>query len=736
LSGNALTLLHDHDICSLPVPAPRQLYPLAALLLRSRTVKGGLQNALSYLVQEYGWALGLVWQVRQGQLRFAGSWHQDHVAAANFLALSRVEPFRLGESLPRTVLDNGVACVVSDIRQGAHMVRYEAARHAGLKRAVAWPLRDDAGLLGVLELYGSTAGAPGAAQLGLLDAQCRDIARFLEARRFDERLRTQHAQLAQAQRIARLAYWEYLPESASFHWTDELAEWLGLNMGHLPVTLDDYMKLVHPDDRNTLRAAWHQLMQAGSGHIELEHRVASRSANLFHVLLHAEAQFDDQGEPERVSGTLQDITEQKRAEARVQASERRWLAAFRNSPLPSFIIDAESRCCQAWNDELIDFLGMAPEQVQGRTAVELGLWSLTTEKRIVSRRGGADDGIRHLECRMRHKEGDRFLLVNTEHLEIEDRDAVLVQLVDITSRKRLEQSLRLTVAAVEHSGDALVILSMRGRIISVNPAFTRITGYADGQAIGRSFDKLLHDPAGNPGSSFFREVAATVQQHGYWEGEVHARTRSANDIPVLLSLSPIRDDAGKVTHYVSVFSDISRQKDYEHRLRQMALHDSLTGLPNRRLFIERGNQALLGSERHDQGVSVLFIDLDKFKPVNDKYGHAVGDALLVQVAQRLASVVRSADTVARLGGDEFVVLLPELSDTKSLVVVAKKIIHALGQSFDIDGQALSISASVGIARYPNDGADIESLLRAADDSLYRVKEAGRNDYCFSSNDPS
>lgn len=734
LLNGKLTLLDRHQRNTLPLPAVDALYPLAATLLKARTVKGGLQNVIEYLVQNGPWSLGLVWLVKDGQLRFCCYSNRPEINAQAFVALSRVEPFRQGAGLPRTVLETTSACVVGQLEQGAHMVRFQAAKQAGFAAALAWPVQDDGELMGVVELYATHSIKLSNADYGLLNAQCCDVARFLEARRFDERLRTKHAQLAQAQRIARLAYWEYVPVTSSFRWTSELAEWLGVNVGRLPMRLTDYLALVHTDERETLQLAFSQLGQPDTPRIEIEHRLVTVQGKLFHVLLQAEAEHDDDAGVLRISGTLQDLTEQKDTEARVQASERRWQAAFRNSPLPSLIFDAETWQCQSWNDELLQFLDLPADQVQGRSPIELGLWSRVVGKRIGASLHTGDGAVRHLECRMRRKDGDRFLLVNMEHLDLDGRDSILTQLVDITSRKRLEQTLRLTAAAVEHSGDALVILSQKGRIVSTNPAFSRITGYDQNKALAKVFDKLIR-PACPQNKPFFQTALQEMSEQGTWEGEVTLIKRSSETVPILLSLSAIRDDAGQVTHYVSVFSDISKQKEYEERLRQMALNDGLTGLPNRRLFIERGNQALLAAERHDQGVSVLFIDLDKFKPVNDQHGHAVGDALLVQVARRLSMAVRSADTVARLGGDEFVILLPELSDTQGLTVVAQKIIRLLDEPFDIEGEQLKISASVGIARYPVDGADIDALLRAADDSLYTVKEEGRNGFAFYSEDP-
>lgn len=419
------------------------------------------------------------------------------------------------------------------------------------------------------------------------------------------------------------------------------------------------------------------------------------------------------------------------ARARVLAGERRWEAAFRNSPIPSMITDAASGVCLSCNEEMEEFMARPRSAIVGCTALELGLWSAAVEQRKIARRLRAQGSVRQLELHCRLSHGDRWVLVNMEAVELDGRSCYLTQLVDITSRKHLEQQLRLTVAAVEHSGDALVIVSTRGIIASVNPAFTRITGYGTPQALGKSFDRLLHRPTGRYPADFFRNLTRNLRRDGHWEGEVWARRHDGQDIPILLSLSPILDDAGRITHFVCVFSDISRQKQYEAQLRAKALHDDLTGLANRTLLLEHGEKALQQARRNQGHVAVLFADLDLFKQVNDRHGHAVGDALLRQIADRLRHSVRQSDTVARIGGDEFVVLLCDSADDADLEAIARKLIDRLGKPFYVDGSRLQVGVSIGIARYPNDGDDMASLLETADNGLYKVKASGRNNFHLS-----
>ncbi len=271
-------------------------------------------------------------------------------------------------------------------------------------------------------------------------------------------------------------------------------------------------------------------------------------------------------------------------------------------------------------------------------------------------------------------------------------------------------------------------MNQQGNILSINPAFTQVTGYTEERALGQWFFGLIHKASGRHDKPFFRQAIGTIEAEGSWKGEAWGRRADGKVIPTLLTLSAIRHpENDQVTHYVGVFSDISKQKEYESRLQQMAWYDDLTGVANRALLIERGNRALLQAERHDGVIALLFVDLDRFKAVNDTYGHAAGDELLRQVAERLCLCVRASDTVARVGGDEFVILLPEVAEEDGAEVVAAKIRRGLAEPFVVDGHAVDIGVSIGIAHYPTDGLDMPTLLQQADEGLYRAKRAIRND---------
>lgn len=294
---------------------------------------------------------------------------------------------------------------------------------------------------------------------------------------------------------------------------------------------------------------------------------------------------------------------------------------------------------------------------------------------------------------------------------------------DITERKRAEEELRQAATVFESSMEGIVITDDGRRIISVNNAFTAITGYTADEVRGRDPRVLA---SGRHDQDFYRGMWAALDNAGQWQGEIWNRRKDGGLYPAWENISVVRDSTGRVVNYVAVLTDISAIKEVEERLHHLAHHDPLTGLPNRLLLHATLDRALEHARRHGTRIALLFLDLDRFKLINDTLGHQYGDRLLRAAADRLRQHTRAEDMVARLGGDEFVILLDDIAAPEDVSHIAEKIIESLAEPIDLGDQKTTISASVGISLYPDDARDREGLLKAADAAMYGAKESGKN----------
>lgn len=300
-------------------------------------------------------------------------------------------------------------------------------------------------------------------------------------------------------------------------------------------------------------------------------------------------------------------------------------------------------------------------------------------------------------------------------------------MLDITARKEAEAGLRLSRQVFDNTAEGILITDAYFNVLEVNQAYLGITGYSREEVIG---EKPVVMNTGLHNQQYYDELWRTLREEGKWVGEIWSRRKNGESYPEWLSISAVTDSKKIVQNYVAVFTDITQRKQSEERLQFLASHDALTHLPNRMLLQERIEQGLLRARRSNGKLAVLFIDLDRFKVINDTLGHHAGDMLLQEAARRLKECLRVSDTVARQGGDEFVVLIEDFSDVQYLSSVARKIMAVLAQPFILLNQELYISASIGISVYPQDGMDIHALLKNADVAMYRAKESGKNTFHF------
>lgn len=298
---------------------------------------------------------------------------------------------------------------------------------------------------------------------------------------------------------------------------------------------------------------------------------------------------------------------------------------------------------------------------------------------------------------------------------------------DITEHRRAEAQLRLTAKVFESSDQGIFITDAQARIISANPAFEGITGYAQEEVVGKTPAVLS---SGRHDKAFYSDMWRSVAENGYWQGEIWNRRKNGEIYPEWLTASAVKDERGNVTHYIGVFSDIGEQKAAHERIEYLAHYDALTGLPNRSRLQDLLAATTANARGAQTKVAVLFLDLDRFKDINDSLGHAAGDALLVAFAERLKGCIRAEDAAIRLGGDEFVAILAEVKRSEHAAVVAEKIIEAAAKPYLVAGQEIVETLSIGISLYPDDGGDVGTLVRNADVAMYAAKEAGRNTYQF------
>lgn len=297
----------------------------------------------------------------------------------------------------------------------------------------------------------------------------------------------------------------------------------------------------------------------------------------------------------------------------------------------------------------------------------------------------------------------------------------------LASLEQANERLELFARLFENSGEAIIITDAERKILMVNPAFERITQYSAAEVIGED-PRLLS--SGKQTAEFYRQMWASIDALGHWSGEIWNRRKNGDVYPEWLSIGVIKNSKGKILNYISLFSDITKRKEAEHRIEFLAHYDTLTRLPNRALFADRLRHALLVADRSHAKVGLMFLDLDKFKVINDTMGHLAGDMLLQSVAERLMGCVRQSDMVCRQGGDEFLILLEEIGSRQDIDMVASKIMEAMTSVHLIGDDERIVSFSIGAAIYPDDASDDKRLIQCADQAMYQAKEAGRNNFRF------
>ena len=546
-------------------------------------------------------------------------------------------------------------------------------------------------------------------------------------------------------------FWEYDVQTDALTYDVSRLTVLGMEDSHPPANVRDWLALVHPEDRSRFVELFRGTLRDTVQLLEHDYRVQGAGNEWVWITARgAVVRRDSNGKPAVVGGAAVNIQARKAVEAALQASEQRsrHLAVMLRSlcdNVPDMIwakdlnkryIFANRAMCEQLlmadnTDEPIgkdDMYFASRERASRPSILDWHTFGeLCQDSDVVTLQRGQSSQFEEFG----HVKG-RMLVLDVHKAPFLNDQGELLGVVgtgrDISDHKAAQEKLRLASLVLEHSSEALMITDAGNVIVDVNPAFTGLTGYSREDVLGQKPSVLRSDLQG---PDFYRLMWESLKAEGKWQGEIWNRRKNGELFVEWLTINTLYGDDGLPYRRVALFSDVTENKKKEELLWQQANFDMLTLLPNRRMFQDRLDVELKKLRRNGNKLAVFFMDLDRFKEVNDTLGHHKGDMLLRQAAKRILACVRVSDTVARLGGDEFTVILTDIESAASVERVAQCIVASLSQPFDLDGHLAQVSVSLGIAIGPDHAGESAELVQMADQAMYTAKQAGRNGYRFS-----
>jgi len=540
-----------------------------------------------------------------------------------------------------------------------------------------------------------------------------------------ETLRDLARSLLESQKIAGLG--SYTLDLATMRWSssDVLDEIFGINADY-ERSVNGWIALIHPADRDRMSAYFAEDVLGNGQIFDREYRILRHNDHVARwVHGTGRIEHDSAGKAISMRGTIQDITDRKRVEANLRQSEELFQLFTQHAPAALAMFDRNMNyiaVSRRWCDDF----GLRSADILGRSHYEI-FPDIPARWLAVHRRALGGETIKNDEDCFERSDGSvqwlrwevRPWLTGTGAI-----GGIIIFCEEMTARKRSETRLQLAASVFTHAAEGIVIADPSGIILDVNDAFTQITGYSREEAIGHSTNLLR---SGRQGKEFYANMWRDLIESGHWSGEIWNRAKDGRIFAEMLTITAVRDKSGKTQQYVALFSDITSDKQHERELERVAQYDLLTGLPNRVLLRDRLQHAIVQADRRGTVLAVVSLDLDNFKAINDRHGHAVGDELLTTVAHRMKTAIRSDDTLARLGGDEFVAVLLGCESPEQSLPAVRLLLDAASKPVSIGDLSLQLSASAGIACYPQaEDVDADQLLRQAAQALYQSKISGKN----------
>ena len=539
--------------------------------------------------------------------------------------------------------------------------------------------------------------------------------------------------LDEIQEVSGFGWWDLDIPNQTAVWSKQLFYILGYTPGVDEATSANFIARIHPEDKEKALSALEKPFEDGEPY-ESEFRLLQPDGKVRHISEHGRVIFDEQRKGLRYLGTSLDITRRVEAQKKLSNSERELRKILEKMQDTYYRTDV-SGCLERVSPSVERLIGYRPDEVIGMEIT--GFYVDPDERERLFKELQDNKGVVHgFEAPLKHKDGSHvWVSMNAHMLSDDDGNFIGIEGTtrNITDKKANEMQMQKLSQALEQSADSVGITNARGEYEYINPAFEHTTGYSYEEAVGKKASILK---SGKLKPDFYNRLWGSITQGIAFSDLFINRKKDGTLFHEQKTITPLKNEKGEITHYVSTGRDITDFIQSQEHVNFLAHHDALTGLPNRLLFQQRLEHAVVRAKRHESVLTILFLDLDRFKVINDTLGHHFGDLLLKEVSTRLLNCVREEDTIARLGGDEFAILIESAVHLSDISTLANKLLDTVALPFNIQDREMHVSTSIGISTFPHDGEQPDTLLSNADVAMYKAKETGRNNYTFYSHELS